>query len=108
MKRQMIVVLVTTPSKKVGQQIAKDLLEKNLAACINIISPIESFYTWQGETCDDEETLLIIKSRAELFEHQLIPAIQRIHPYEVPEIIALPIIMGLGDYLNWVEEMTSA
>lgn len=101
-----IVVLITAPSKDVGKQIAKTLLEQKLAACVNIISPIDSIYTWEGKMCNDEEVLLVLKSRAELFENQLVPAVQAIHPYQVPEIIALPITMGAKSYMDWIEDVT--
>ena len=101
-----IVVLITAPSKEVGKQIARVLLEQELAACVNIISPIDSIYTWEGKICNDEEVLLVVKSRAELFENQLVPAVQAIHPYRVPEIIALPIKMGAKSYLDWIEAVT--
>ena len=103
-----IVVLITVPSKEVGEQVANALLEQNLAACVNIVAPIRSLYTWEDKICDDEEMLLIAKSRAELFENQLVPAVQAIHPYEVPEIIALPILMGSKSYLDWIDESTIA
>ena len=101
-----IVVLITAPSKEVGKQIARALLEKELAACVNIISSIDSIYTWEGKICNDEEVLLVVKSRVELFENQLVPAVQAIHPYRVPEIIALPIKMGAKSYLDWIEAVT--
>jgi len=101
-----IVVLITAPSKEVGKQIARALLEQELAACVNIISSIDSIYTWEGKICNDEEVLLVVKSRAELFEDQLVPAVQAIHPYQVPEIIALPIKMGAKSYLDWIEAVT--
>jgi periplasmic divalent cation tolerance protein len=102
-----IVVLVTAPSEDMGKQIAGALLKKKLAACVNIIAPINSLYVWRGETCDDEEVLLIVKSRAELFEDKIIPAVKAIHPYDVPEIIALPVLLGDQDYLDWIETETT-
>lgn len=103
-----IVVLVTVPSEEVGMQISSALLERNLAACVNVVAPIQSLYTWEGKTCNDEELLLIVKSQADLFENQLVPTIQAIHPYEVPEIIALPILMGSKSYLDWIDGSTIA
>lgn len=102
-----IIALITTPSKEIGEKITNALLEKKLAACVNIISPIQSFFRWQGEISDEQEVLLIVKTRASLFQNDLIPAVQAVHPYEVPEIIALPIIMGQQSYLDWIEEETS-
>lgn len=107
MKSQAIVVLITAPSTEVGERITSMLLDQKLAACVNIVSPVNSFYIWQGEICNDEEVLLIVKSRKDLFESKLIPAVQSVHPYEVPEIIALPVVMGLHSYLEWIDESVS-
>lgn len=101
-----IVVLITAPSEEVGRGIAQALLDNKLAACVNIVAPINSLYLWQGDINDDEEVLLIVKSRAELFEQGLIPAVKEVHPYDVPEIIALPILLGDQDYLDWIEAET--
>ncbi len=107
MDSQFIIVLITTPTKEIGEQIADVLLDNKLAACVNLISPIRSWYIWEGRTNSDEETLLIVKTRADLFTNQIIPVVRAVHPYEVPEIIALPIVMGSADYLEWIEETTS-
>ena len=106
MTPQYILVMVTAPSVEAGQQIADTLVQSKLAACVNLISPVESHYLWQGEKVVDDEVLLLIKTRAEYFDQELVPAIQSIHPYQVPEIIALPILMGSQSYLDWIEEMT--
>lgn len=102
MASQPMIVFITAPSREVGRQIAAALVERRLAACVNILGPVSSIYTWEGKINDEEEFLLIVKSRSDLIESQLIPAVQAIHPYQVPEIIALPIAMGLPDYLEWV------
>lgn len=107
MESKAVVVLITAPSRDVGRQIADTLVLKKLAACVNVISPINSLYVWEGQACDDEEVLLIVKSRAELFEKELIPVVKAIHPYDVPEIIALPVVMGDQGYLNWIREETT-
>jgi len=107
MVTEAIVIMITAPSKEVGEQIASTLLEKRLVACINILPAVQSFYEWKGEVHVDEEVLLIIKSRAELFADQIVGTIKAIHPYEVPEIIALPIVMGSEDYMQWIGEVTS-
>lgn len=99
-----VVVLVTAPSEEVGREIANALLEKKLAACVNIAAPISSLYMWEGRMADDEEVLLVIKTTGAVFESKLVPAIEAIHPYDVPEIIALPIVMGNRDYLAWIDE----
>jgi periplasmic divalent cation tolerance protein len=101
-----IIILITVPSKEVGEEIAQKLLEDKLAACVNILPAIDSHYIWKGEICNDEELLLIVKSRFELFKTEIIPAVKSLHPYEVPEIIALPIIAGNLEYLDWIWEVT--
>jgi len=107
MQSKFVVVLVTVPSKDIGERIANELLEQGLIACANLIESVKSFYTWQEEMHKDEEVLMVLKTRADLFQDKLVPAIQTLHPYEVPEIIALPIEMGAQNYLNWMEEVTS-
>jgi len=99
-----VVVLITVPSRQVGETIAATLLEQRLAACVNFVAPIQSWYIWQGEVCRDEETLLVVKTSAAVFRERLIPAVRALHPYEVPEIIALPIVMGHDDYLAWIAD----
>lgn len=106
MQNQYIVVLITAPSDEVGRQIAAVLVEKKLAACVNMISPINSWFRWQEKVNREQEVLLVAKSRADLFEEGLVPAVKAVHPYEVPEIIALPIVMGLQSYVDWIGEET--
>ena len=106
MNMEYIIVLITCPNEEVSQQVADTLLEGKLAACVNMMTPVTSLYTWEGEINRDQEMLLIVKSRAELFETKLIPAVKAVHPYDVPEIIALPIIMGSEDYLGWIKDVT--
>jgi periplasmic divalent cation tolerance protein len=101
-----LIVLITVPSREAGEQVAQQLLEKKLAACVNFIPAVHSLYIWQGEITADDELLLVVKTRADLFEEQLVPAVKAVHPYEVPEIIALPILMGSKSYLDWIEEST--
>ncbi|MFA4875932.1 MAG: divalent-cation tolerance protein CutA [Methanoregula sp.] len=95
-----ICVIYSTAPPNCSAELARSLIEKNLAACVNI-TPVRSLYRWKGEFCDDEEHLLIIKTRRELSE-RVIRAIQEQHPYELPEIIALPVIAGHAPYLAWV------
>ena len=101
-----IIVLITVPSQEVGGKIANKLLEDKLAACVNILPAIDSHYIWKGDIYNDEEVLLIIKSQIDLFEAGIVPAVKSIHPYKVPEIIALPIIAGNPEYLDWIREVT--
>lgn len=98
-------MLCTAPSADVGAQLARGLVEAELAACVNIVPEVRSIYRWQGETHDDAEQLLVIKTRASRFE-QLAQWIRSHHPYSEPEIIALPITAGSPSYLAWVAAMT--
>jgi periplasmic divalent cation tolerance protein len=101
-----VVILITVPSTEVGKQIANELLEKKLAACVNIFPAFHSIYRWQGKIITDEEVLLLVKTRRELVADLVIPAVKEIHPYEVPEIIALPVMEGSKSYLDWIQEET--
>ena len=103
-----IVVLITAPSADVAEGISNTLLDRELAACANIVPSIRSIYKWKGEVHNDEEVLIIIKTRHELFDDAFINAVKEHHPYEVPEIIALPIVLGSEDYLQWITEVTKA
>lgn len=96
------VVLVTAASQAEAEAIAKALLTEKLAACVNI-TPVHSFYTWQGKQQSDREWQLIIKTNLNIFS-QLAAKIKELHSYEVPEIIALPIIAGTQSYLNWLDK----
>ena len=96
-----IQVYTTTDKKEVGQKIAKALLEKRLAGCVQVIGPIVSAYWWNDKFTESEEWLCLIKSRGILYE-QLEKCIKEIHPYETPEIVVTPIIAGSEDYLNWL------
>jgi len=101
-----VVVFITVPSYEVGEQIAMELIESNLAACVNILPGISSHYRWQGEIERDDKLMLVAKTRSLLFD-QLAAAVKRIHPYEVPEVIALPIVLGSQEYLAWINEETA-
>jgi periplasmic divalent cation tolerance protein len=99
------VILVTAPSEDVAAEIAKTVVEERLAACANIVRGVRSIYRWQGKVEDEAEVLMVIKTRHELFE-QLAGRVRRLHPYSVPEVIALPIVEGLADYTRWIGEVT--
>ena len=102
-----IVVLTTTNSKDLANTIAGDLIQTEVAACVNIIPNITSVYKWEGRVHTDPEWLLVIKSRAEHFE-RIRARIQATHTYDVPEIIALPIVSGDPGYLRWISAVTPA
>lgn len=97
-----IQIMTTVPSKVAAQTIADTLLRERLAACVQIVGPIESRYWWQGNLETAEEWQCVAKSRLSLFA-RLQEAIRRVHPYEVPEILASPIEIGNADYLAWLE-----
>lgn len=99
-ERQEICVIYTTVPPDRSGELAKKILAARLAACVSIV-PVRSLYRWEGEDCDDQEHLLIIKTRRSLAD-QAIRAIQREHPAEVPEIIVLPVVAGHLPYLGWV------
>jgi len=98
-----IVIFITTPNKKEANKIARSLLRKRLAACVNIVDKIESFFWWRGKIDKAKETLLIIKTKKALIP-QLIKKVKSLHSYKVPEIIALPIVSGEKKYLGWLDE----
>lgn len=104
MPSQPILVLITAPDVETARTIAGALVEQKLAACVNIAPGIQSLFTWNGALNDEREVLLIAKSSLELFEARLVPAVLALHPYQVPEIIALPVIAGLPAYLDWMAE----
>jgi len=96
------IVLNTCPDAATARAIATALVERGLAACINIVPGIESVYQWKGQIEHGTELLLIIKTRAECYA-ALEQAIQALHPYELPEIVALPLAAGLPAYLEWID-----
>lgn len=100
-----IVIFVTCASKKEASTIAKKLLSERLIACANIIEGVKSLFRWKGKVEKAKETLLVIKTVKMNFE-KVKERIKRLHSYEVPEIVALPIIGGEGNYLNWIDKST--
>jgi periplasmic divalent cation tolerance protein len=98
-----LVVLVTAGQVEEAQRIADELIERRLAACVNIIPQIASVYRWKGEVCHDTEVLLVIKTDRQRF-NELEGAVRRLHSYDVAEVIALAIEEGAAAYLNWMDE----
>ena len=96
-----ILILSTTDTLESAQKISTALVEAREAACVNIVSGIRSIYRWEGKICDEGEFLLLIKSSADKFE-AVRNRVRRLHSYQVPEIIALPISAGDPDYLAWL------
>ena len=104
---QAIVVLVTCPSRAVARRLATVLIHERVAACVNVVPGIESVFWWQGRVDRSRELLLLIKTTLRRFE-PLRRAILAHHPYDVPEIIALPIAAGHPPYVRWVVESVVA
>lgn len=100
-----IAVFITSSGEEEAARIAGYLVGEKLAACVNIIAGIRSVYAWQGKTMDEAEALMIVKTRRSLF-NSLKDRVKQLHSYEVPEIIALPIVEGSEDYLKWIREST--
>ena len=98
-----VVVLVTTGSEEEARRVAEHLLGQRKAACVNIVPGVSSLFWWQGKLDSAQESLLIIKTRASLLQ-KVIELVKEVHSYEVPEIIALPIIGGNEDYLKWIDD----
>jgi len=103
MKEEYIQVFTTTEKKEDAEKIAKVLVEKRLAGCIQVVGPIISTYWWKDNVETAEEWLCIIKSKKDIF-NELEKSIKEIHPYEVPEIIAMPVVAGSDDYLQWLSK----
>jgi periplasmic divalent cation tolerance protein len=100
-----LLVLTTLPNRESAESMAQSLVEGRLAACVSILSPSRSIYRWQGTVEAADEVPLMIKTTEDRYP-ALEAAIQKQHPYEVPEIIALPVTGGLHDYLTWVDAET--
>ena len=100
-----IVVLCTSPDEASAERIATALVEECLAACVNRIPGIASTYRWQGKVCRDSEQLLLIKTTRERFD-ALRGRILALHPYELPEVIAVDIASGSAPYLDWIESQS--
>lgn len=96
------VVLVTAPSQQEAEAIATSLVKSQLAACVSLL-PIHSIYTWQGELHQEQEWQLLIKTDLAQFS-TLEAKIRELHSYEVPEIVALPVVVGFQPYLQWISE----
>lgn len=103
----MLLVLTNLPDRAAAERLADSLIEKGLAACVNILAPCRSVYRWKGAVQHDEEHPLLIKSTSEAYP-ALEAALRAVHPYELPEIIAVPIERGLPAYLDWVATETKS
>jgi periplasmic divalent cation tolerance protein len=97
-----IIVLITTSSEEEAHKIAELLVNDKKAACVNIVPRVDSVFRWEGKLDSARESLLMVKTKASLFP-EIVELVKRTHSYEVPEIIALPIIAGSEDYLKWLD-----
>jgi periplasmic divalent cation tolerance protein len=99
--KDVVVILCTAPDEDAANRLARGLVKNSLAACVNIVPAIRSIYRWQGALQDDAEVLMVIKSTLSAFA-ALEAWLLEHHPYDVPEILALPVEKGSGAYLDWV------
>jgi periplasmic divalent cation tolerance protein len=100
-----VVVMMTAPSVEVAAEIARVLVDEELTACVNIVPGVRSLYRWEGQLCDDAEVVCVMKTRADRFE-ALRERVVAMHPYEVPEIIALPMVAAHPPFLAWIDAST--
>ena len=101
-----LVVFSTFPDADTAARVARTLVDERLAACVNLIPMVRSIYRWEGKICDEAETLAVIKTTAERYA-ALAAKIAELHPYQVPEIIALPLADGHPPYLAWLAEQVT-
>lgn len=101
----MLLVLCSCPSEEAAESLGRLLVESRLAACVSLMPGVRSLYSWKGRMEQAQESLLLIKTTEQAYP-KLEAAITKNHPYEVPEIIALPVQDGSAEYLNWVQENT--
>jgi len=102
-----ILVLSNCGSADEAHEVARTLVEARLAACVNIVDGVRSIYHWQGEIEESPEWTLLIKTRRSLFD-QLCTELRRIHSYQVPEVLAIPVVDGQSEYLAWIDRETHA
>lgn len=101
LKNDYIVILVTAKDKQEAEAISQKLLNEHLIACANIVSPVTSFFYWMGKVETADECLIVMKSRSDLFG-EIAGLVKGLHSYEVPEVLALPIVEGSKAYLDWL------
>jgi periplasmic divalent cation tolerance protein len=102
---EFVVVLVTVPNDAVADRIAHTLVSEKLAACVNIVPSVRSIYAWEDEICNEGELLCLLKTRRALFPAMRARVLE-LHPYQIPEIIALPLAEGNAEYLAWLRDST--
>ena len=100
-EEQVELVLVTAPDAEVARELARSLVEARLAACVNVVPGLRSIYRWKGEVLQDDEVLMVLKTTAARYP-RLEARLRELHPYDCPEVIALPIEAGHPPYVDWV------
>jgi periplasmic divalent cation tolerance protein len=98
-------IFITCPNERIAERISESLLKKKLVACVNMVPKIKSVYWWEGKIERSRETLLLIKTKDELF-NPVKKEVIKLHPYEVPEVVCVKIRKGHEKYLNWIKEAT--
>ncbi|NIM03462.1 divalent cation tolerance protein CutA [bacterium] len=98
-----VVIFITSASEKEAKDLARVLVEEKLAACVNILSGVESLYWWKDKIESSREWMLVVKTQRKMAK-KLVKRVKEIHSYEVPEVIALPIVEGNKDYLRWISD----
>ncbi len=98
-----IVIFITSGSEEEAKKLARVLVEEKLAACVNILSGVESLYWWKGKIESSKEWMLVVKTQGKMV-NKVVKRVKEIHSYEVPEVIALPIVEGNKDYLQWISD----
>ncbi len=101
------VVMVTVPDGNTGEQLVRTLLEERLVACGNLIAGVRSIYRWKGEVCQDPEVIVILKTTASALS-RLTERVVALHPYDCPEVLAIPVEGGFSAYLAWITENVSS
>ncbi len=100
------VVLITAKDIRQARQIARQLLMERLAACVNLVPGVQSYFRWQGKIDEAREVLLVVKTRRLLLK-KIIRRVKELHSYSTPEIVALPVVGGSAEYLTWVQQETT-
>ena len=103
MNQQTVLIFITTSTKKEAEKIANALLNRKKAACVSILPGVNSFFWWQGKIDSASEALLVVKTKSGLLD-DIVKLVKKLHSYDVPEIIALPIIGGNEEYLEWIND----
>lgn len=99
-----IVIFITSGSEEEAKRLGRVLVEEKLAACVNIIPGVESLYWWKGKIESSKEWMLVVKTQGKMV-NRVVKRVKEIHSYEIPEVIALPIVEGNRDYLQWISDV---